>query len=66
MSTTDPTPLLLQDESNPWRAIRQLGLGLACLVLGGLAAVWLFGPSIMGASLASSHFRTLNNRIQGF
>ena len=65
MTPTDLTSTLNQADSNPWRAILQLGLGLGCMVLGGLAAIGLFGPSLMGSSLTSSHFSTLKNRIHG-
>ncbi|MDF1836662.1 MAG: hypothetical protein P1V35_02235 [Planctomycetota bacterium] len=65
MSPSDLTSSLGQAETHPLRALLQLGLILVCLLAGGATAVALYGPSMMGPSLASSHFSTLNNRITG-
>ncbi|MFT4648959.1 MAG: hypothetical protein ACI9X4_002193 [Glaciecola sp.] len=56
---------LSQADISPWRAILQLGMGLVFMIVGGVAAVGFYGPSIMGSALASSHFSSLNGRIRG-
>ncbi len=65
MTLSDPMPVYAQADHSPLRALLQMGLGLVCLVLGGVLAIGMYGPSMLGSTLASSRFSNLNNRIQG-
>ncbi len=65
MTLSDPMPAYAQADHSPLRALLQMGLGLVCLILGGVIAVGVYGPSMLGSTLVSSRFSTLNNRIKG-
>ncbi len=65
MTLSDSMPAYAQADHSPLRALLQMGLGLVCLILGGVVAVGMYGPSMLGSTLASSRFSTLNNRIKG-